>query len=342
MWIRDGTTTSEYWWDEANGEKPPDLRKSFTLRYPFGRVISWANGRLLYDRPNPYRHGRFPYAKFVDISVPDFWFGLGEVEPLINLQLLHDDTHEIIKQIHLYTALGRLIVDEGTGLQEDQMGNDPGEIWWVKPGTADRVKWLAGSAPNAELYTYLATLERSSDLVTGSFDVTRGINPTGVTAGRALATLQTAANIRIRARLKDIEAALVDTGRQLAALVQQFWPSELSIRVAGEEKFRSVPENAFQFKKFAISPADREAAYNVEVSATANIDQLKQQEFERLIMLLQMGVPIAPEELIIGANLSNENKILADLARLSATRGIPQGGGPPPPSQQIAAQAGGA
>jgi hypothetical protein len=242
---------------------------------------------------------------------------MGEVEPLINLQLLHDDTHEIIKQIHLFTALGRLIVDEGTGLNEDSMGNEPGEIWWVKPGTSDRVKWLQGSSPPAELYTYLSTLERSADLVTGSFDVTRGINPTGVTAGRALATLQNAANIRIRARLNDVEGALVQTGRHLAALVQQFWPDELSMEVAGEQTVSRLSEDARTFKQFQISPHDREATYNLEVSATANIAQLKEQEFQKLLLLFQAGL-ITPEALIEGSNLTNKEKILTELPLIAA------------------------
>ena len=298
-------------------------------------MISWANGKLLYDEPNPYKDGRFPYAKFVDISIPDFWFGLGECETLINLQLLHDDTHEIIKQVHLFTALGRLVVDEGTGLNEGSMGNEPGEIWWVKPGTADRVKWLQGSVPNPEFYTYLATLERSADLVTGSHDVTRGINPTGVTAGRALSTLQNAANIRIRARLTDIESALITTGRLVASRIQQFWPAELSLRIAGKEATQAIEAGPFRFKNFSISPADREASFNVEVSASANIDQLREAEFQKLMMLFQLGL-IGPESLLEGSNLTNVKKLLMELPLLAAQSQVPKGPGPPSPSSQMA------
>jgi hypothetical protein len=336
FWVRDGTTDAQFWWDERDGSAPPELKKTFTRKYPGGRVISWANGRLLYDMPNPYKHGRFPYAKFTDISVPDFWYGLGEVEPLINLQLLHDDTHEIIKQIHLFTALGRLIVDEDTGLGEDSMGNEPGEIWFVKPGTSDRLKWLQGSSPPAELYTYLSTLERSADLVTGSHDVTRGINPTGVTAGRALSTLQNAASIRIRARLNDIEPGLIDTGRLLAAIIQQFWPDELAVRIAGGEAVGAIPEDAKTFKKFRLDPVDREASFNLEVSATANIDQIREQEFQKLLLLFQAGM-ITPEALIEGSNLTGKDKILAELPLLAARSGLPpEGENPPSGTQQIA------
>lgn len=335
LWIRDGATVPEYWWDDSDGLRPPELKKSQTVKYPGGRCISWANGKLLYDEPNPYKDGRFPYAKFVDISIPDFWFGLGECETLINLQLLHDDTHEIIKQVHLFTALGRLIVDEGTGLNEGSMSNEPGEIWWVKPGTSDRVQWLQGSVPNPEFYTYLSTLERSADLVTGSFDVTRGINPTGVTAGRALSTLQNAANIRIRARLTDIESALITTARLIASRIQQFWPSELSLRVAGRDATEAIEAGPFRFKNYSISPADREASFNVDVSASANLDQLKEAEFQKLLLLFQSGL-ISPESLLEGANLTSVKKYLTELPLLAAKSQVPTEQGPPAPSAQMA------
>jgi len=333
MWVRDGTLSSQYWWDDKDGLGVGELRKTYGLKYPGGRVISWANGVLLYDRENPYRDGRFPYSKFVDISIPDFWYGMGEVESLINLQLLHDDTHEIIKQVHLYTALGRLIVDEGTGLSEDTMGNEVGEIWFVKPGTSDRVKWLPGSVPHGEFYNYISTLERSADLVTGSHDVTRGINPSGVTAGRALATLQNAAGIRIRARLNDIEAGLVQTGRLLASRVQQFWPADMAIRVAGRHKVQAIGDESFQFRDIFLSPEDREASFNVEVSATANIAQLRQAEFQNLLMMAQLGIPISPETLVETLDPLQKEKILADMAVLSAQRGVPPQvpSGPPQP-----------
>jgi len=127
LWIRDASTVERFW-SEDDGVGIPEVIRGYALKYPKGRVISWANGKLLYDRENPYADGRFPYSIFRDVSVPDFWYGLGEVEHLIDLQLLHDDTHEIIKNIHLFTALGRLIVDESTGLDSEEMGNRPGEI----------------------------------------------------------------------------------------------------------------------------------------------------------------------------------------------------------------------
>ena len=322
LWIRDGTMVEDLSFDEA--EIMPKLTLSRGLKYPRGRVISWANGKLLYDQENPYKDGRFPYVRFRDISVPDFWYGLGEVDNLINLQMLHDDTHETIKLIHLFTALGRLVVDESTGLREDQLGNQPGEIWFTKPGTWQRLNWLSGSPPPAELYNYLSTLERAADLVTGSFDVTRGVNPSGVTAARALVTLQQAANIRIRSRLIEFEASLRLAGKLIASRVQQFWPTRTTLRIAGDQGVN--PDRAFVFKDYDLSPSEREASFNLRVSAIANIAQLKQLEFQKMMLLFQLGAVDLPD-LVEAADLTNEDKILAKLPALMLQRQMAQEGG---------------
>jgi len=335
LWIRDGTTEPQFWFD--NEKDVPQLMYSKTLKYPGGRVISWANGRLLYDRENVYRDQKFPYVKFTDVVIPEFWYGMGEVEPLINLQLLHDDTHEIIKQIHLFTALGRLVVDTSTGLEEDRMGNEPGEIWFVNPGTADRVKWLSGSAVPPELYNYLGLLEKSSDLVTGSHDVTRGINPTGVTAARALATLHNAASVRIRARLNDVETALKHTAKLIASRIQQFWPSSMNLRIVGSERSQALEATETRFQDFFLTPEDREATFQVKVAAMGNSDAVREAELQKMVMLFTQGM-VSPETFIESMGLQAEEKILAELPMLMAMRNVPPPGGVQAPTPSGAPQ----
>lgn len=319
LWIRDGATEEDFHFkDEPNGL--PRLMHTWGLAYPKGRVISWANGVKLYDRPNPYSDGHFPYVQFKDISIPNFWYGLGEVHQMVNLQLLHDDTHEIIKQIHLFTATGRLIVDRDTGLTPETMQTHPGAIWQVRPGTSDRLKWLSASAPSAEFYTYLNTLEDSKDLLAGTFDPSRGINPAGVTAGRALQTLQNAASTRVKARFNDLEKALKRWAKLKASRIQQFWPDQTAVRVTGSP----VP-NGTKFNEFRIRREDRDASFSVKVMSTANADAIMQADFQKLILLGQMGIQMPPELAVKAANFSNKKEIEAVIARTGMTQPVPQG-----------------
>jgi hypothetical protein len=325
LWIRDGSTVEGFaFQDDAYGL--PQLMRTYNLRFPKGRVISWANGKLLYDVENPYQDGRFPYVQFKDVTIPDFWYGMGEVQQQVNLQLLHNDTHEIIKQIHMFTAVGRTIVDKGTGLTPERMGNRPGDIWFTLPGTSDRVKHLQAQAPHAEFYQYMASLKQASDLMSGTFDPARGINPSGVHSGKAFQTLQSAAGIRVKARYNDLERALTGWAKRSASRVQQFWPSETALRVTGT----GVPDDS-AFSVFRMRPDDRNAAYTVRVSSTANLDSVKQGDFQKLILLAQAGIPIPPEILLKVANLSNQKEIEAMMARMPRMptpqeTGSPRGG----------------
>jgi hypothetical protein len=315
IWIKDGARVKEYVWEDQLDSPIPKLSYSPVLKYPEGRVISWAGGKILYDRPSPYRDGEFPYVRFRDGVMPGFWFGQGEVEPLIPLQMHHDDTNELIRLFHLFSCFGRLVVDTRTGLEEGQITNAPNQVLWVNPGTAAEVKWLQGMSPPPELYNYLSMLERSMDKVSGRFDVTRGEQPGSITAARALITLQQAANIRIKHRMKDIERSLARAGKLVGSRVQQFWPSMHSAAISAP----NLETEERVFRQFYLKPEDRVAAFNVKVQALSNLEALKEQEFQKKMLLHQMGM-VEDAALIESANLTNEEEILQKLPAVKMQR----------------------
>jgi len=270
--------------------------------------------------------------------VPHFFYGMGEVEPLINLQLLHDDTHQIIKLAHMFQAMGKLIIDESTGLKEGDVSNNPDELLFVAQGTSDRIKWLMGPAPNAEFYTYLQHLQSAADLVSGRHDVTRGINPTGVTAGRAIQALNQSANIRIRSRIRDNMKPLGMAGRLLASRVQQFWPTLKTMRTVGPDKATDMAATPVQFRDFVLRKEDREANFDLRVKPGVNEEAVKQAEWDRMALLYTLML-VGPEALIEASGLSNTQKLLAELPILMLQRQAMQQGPPSPSSQMQQRQA---
>ena len=51
------------------------------------RVVTVANRSIVVrDEPNPYRHGKKPFVRIVDQSVPHEFLGIGELEPIETLQ----------------------------------------------------------------------------------------------------------------------------------------------------------------------------------------------------------------------------------------------------------------
>ena len=319
LWIRDGATEEDFSFKDDDAGVPR-LMHTFGLKFPKGRVISWANGHLLYDVPNPYKDGRFPYVQFKDGAIPDFWYGLGEIHNLVNLQLLHDDTHEIIKQIHMFQAAPRTAMDKDTGLTPETMSTHPGAIWMTRPGTVDRIKVFPANAPNAELYTYLRTLEDSKDLLAGTPDPSRGQVPFAGISGRAIQSLSNSASTRVTARFNEIERSLTGWAMRKASRIQQFWGDMTAVRVTGSP----IPEDA-KFNEFRMRPDDRNASYTVKVLSTANADAIQQSDFQKLVLLGQAGIQMPPELIVKAANFSNEKEIEAVIAKTGLTQPVPQG-----------------
>ena len=307
LWLKDSTTQGKFWREETReGLK---LVHGKDLKFPKGRVISWANGVQLYDEEAPYPDGT-PYVDFVNGSFPDFFWGLGEIPNLVPLQLIHDDTLDNMRMMHAYMAIGRLIIDESTGLSDRKLGNEAGEIWRVRRGTSDRVKWIPGLTPPAEFYQHLSSVERWFDTITGSPDVSRGINPTGVTAARALVALQRAAGGRVRGRLKETEDSMKRVGKKIAARVQQFHPTFSTMR---------LPDNSF--KNFTLTDDDRKAPIDLKVDVISNLDDLRALEFQNMLLLFQMGL-VSRERLVKSSGLSQSEAILAELNQMADTQGL--------------------
>ena len=71
--------------------------------------------------------------------------------------------------------------------------------------------------------------------LSGSQDVMRGIAPGSVTAASAIADLQNAAQTRMRAKMKNLDAYLQDFGQQYASRVMQFYTAPQVYRLTGKD-----------------------------------------------------------------------------------------------------------
>jgi hypothetical protein len=304
LFVNDNAEENEYWIEKTKGGA--DLAWGPTLKYPNGRIMSIAGDVELFDRHNPYPDTGL--VRFRDVPQDNFWFGLSDIPPLIELQRLHDDMMENIRLVHRFMANSRLIIDKTTGLQPGEIGNDPDEIWWTQNATHDRVRIQEGIVPRAEFYGHLSFLEAKFDLLSGHTDALRGMNPPNVQAARHFGQLQRAAATRVRGRLRDMEDSLVEAGRMIARRVQQFYPSYTEARV-----------NDDRFESLELSQEDREGDFDIEVSLIANLDEMRAAEFQQLLVLHKMGV-VSDERLIEDSGLSSSQTLLAELPEVRQQR----------------------
>jgi hypothetical protein len=69
--------------------------------YPFGRMIVWGGGALLYDGPSPYWHGDFPILKLTLNPWPWSWFGKA---PITDCVPLNDSINRNLRVIDDHAA----------------------------------------------------------------------------------------------------------------------------------------------------------------------------------------------------------------------------------------------
>jgi hypothetical protein len=307
MWIWDDAEEARYW-IEMEKEGGPVAKHSMQRTFPKGRLIIWANGVKLFDAPAPYMR---PYAHFRDDPFPEFFWGMSEIPDLINLQLLHDNTIDDMRLIHAFMSHPKMVIDKTTGLRKGTLINEPGQNLWTERGTQDRVNILPGVTPPAEFYTHTSAVERWVDLLTGSFDVTRGVNPSGVTAARAVVALQRAAGIRVRARMKETEDSLSEVGRMIAERIQDFGLSHSQLPDADGKGFR----------EFLLSEDDRTSPFNLKVDVISNLEDLRALEFQKLLLLHGMGL-VGDERLIKDSGISSVQTLLAELPEVRLQRQI--------------------
>ena len=211
-------------------------------KFPNGRKIVHANGILLEDGENPYIDGKYPFAHGQDhIRAREFW-GMGEVEQLRGPQ-------DMINKIISYTMDTMIlmsnpvwIVDADSGVDTDNIVNQPGLVIEKNPDTEVR-REQGTSIPPFLLQTY-DRLVQAFDQISGVNDTSRGVAPSG-RSGEAIEQLQEANETKLRLKSRNIEYWLKQVGQQHVARILQYYSIPRIVRLTGDD-------NVGRFFKVAI------------------------------------------------------------------------------------------
>ena len=209
-------TLVEYWDRNADG-------------YP--QVTVLVNGVVVKPTIRPFRHVMFPFIRFTDYPIPGQFWGMGDVQQLYKLQDFINDRRAQLHDIVRLTANPPFIADLNSGVNPKALTNRPGVIIYKNQGT--EVHW--GQTPQipSALFTVQEMDKRDFDAISGIFDVTQGRRPVGVEAASAIVELQEAAQTRLRLKVRHMEAGLRRLGKQVIALIQQFYTEGRAVRCVG-------------------------------------------------------------------------------------------------------------
>lgn len=199
------------------------------------RVVTVANRDVVIrDEENPYRHGKKPFIKIVDQSVPHEFYGIGEIEPIETLQYeLNSRRNQRLDNVTL--ALNRMwIVENGAGVDEDELISDAGGV--VHTNKLSGIEQLV--MPDVTSSSYKEETEVKADIqqTTGVSDFTRGIGSDSLANDTAtgISLIQEAGNARFRLKLRNIEGGIQRMGEMMVSLNDQFVSEEKVIRIVGD------------------------------------------------------------------------------------------------------------
>lgn len=298
-YMRDYTIESEI--IEEEGQKYQITKR----KYPNGRRIIVAGDVLLYDGENPYKDGRFPFVVWKCYENPNSFWGIGEVEQIIEPQRYRTEILNCIIENARTTANAVWILDKNCGIDHNTITGRPGLVIRKNPGT--EVRRESPQPLPAYVQNLPVLFAQDIENISGVYDVTRGEKPLGVTAAAAITALQEQAQGRIRLKVQLLEQALSEIGSLWLSRVQQFWETK---------RYITFIDKATETQKFIlISKHDLDGDFTVRIKAGSTMPVNKTARLQQLIQMAQTrgedGLPLVDRRTILeNADLPNVNEIL--------------------------------
>ena len=284
------------------------------------------NDEVIVPPHKPFSHSRIPLVHFMDH--PSTWsvWAMGEVQQVEKLQIEINRRRGHLLDILKYSANPMLIVDPAAGDFENIISR-PGLVLPVEGGPAG-AGWLQPPQIPSALLELNMVDKQDFDNILGNVDVLRGQRPAGIEAGVAIDALHEAANVRMRLKARNIENAIKNLGELLCLFVQDFYTTEMIVRVVGDRAMDSgVPLSNDHFLKLnevvgvnpesgenvvnpeTVIPPVIDAQFDVRVGAGSTLPVSRSSQFQKAITLYQMQL-VDDMEVLKSSGLPHWDEVL--------------------------------
>ena len=325
-------------------------------KYPNGRKVVIANKMVIENGPLDYAHQKFPFSVFRNYILPREFWGVSEVEQLESPQKVFNKLLSFALDVLVLMGNPVWVVDSNSGVDTRKLVNKPGLIVTKNPGS--NVERREGVQLQPYVLQLIEKMTEWFNQVAGSQDITRGVNPTGVTANAAIENLQQAAQTRIRQKMRQLDSFLQDVGQQYVDVALERYSQPRIFRLVNRDtealnyfKFhvehRQQPDGSHQKVGIMRKPVDvpnkpmlwGEAkefliagSFDTKVTTGSSLPFSKSDKEGKLLKFYEAGL-IDAEEVLKGTDYPNYQVVLQRVeqqkqmaAQEQAQMAPPQGG----------------
>ena len=199
-----------------------------SVKFPLGRLVTVAGGKLLYASDLPYKNDAdgkrtYPFIKQDAFSVAGSFFGSSVIERLIPVQrafnAVKNRKHEFMNRL----TMGIMTVEDGS-IDVDDLAEDglsPGKVLVYRQGSKAPEIMAEMNMPN-DFNEEENKLLNEFVVISGVSNVTSSASNATLSSGSALEILVEQDNTRLLMAAEEIRKCYVDISRQMIRLYAQF------------------------------------------------------------------------------------------------------------------------
>lgn len=257
------------------------LKESWYYRGSELWLSTWCGNILLQDKKSPYPF--IPLVTFQNYQSGHTIYGKGEPEVIESLA--------VGASIALSQAMDNLVASTNPAMvmskslaktQGNRPSDKPGQVYYVN-SPADIIQRLPAASISPASLPMAETMMSLADTISGIHEVSRGFNPTGVTAGKAIQQLQEASQQIIRAKEREVGTeAVVELYRMTLHLLAKNYSKPISIRRRAEDG------TGYEFIK--VQPYNLDPDMDFHYVPGSAMPESRANRMDQAIDLLQLGL----------------------------------------------------
>jgi len=180
----------------------------------------------------PYIHRNYPFVKLDHIESGKFYSDSTIVD-LIPLQKELNRTRGQIIEAKNRMAKPKLLAERGSVVPQ-QITSEPGQVVEYEQGFNPPVALKMEPLPSY-VTEELERINADMNDISGQHEISRGQNPTGVTAATAISYLQEQDDTKLASTFSSIESAYEKIAFLTLSYVQQYWNVERTVKIVGND-----------------------------------------------------------------------------------------------------------